>query len=184
MTSASWVNQEQLLTGILELQLENWKNNLSEQEKKAQGFVTIRHTLDQLLLMHEQEPSLVLVDQEIVKGYCLALVPEIATKITFFKLLVERLDPLSFKGQPLRSYPFIIVGQVCIAKSHRGQGWFDKMYETYRLGLKDRYDFALTEVADDNQRSLKAHYRVGFETVKKYQDEHGTWWHVVVWDWS
>jgi hypothetical protein len=44
------------LEGILSLQRENLLTILSEEEKAAQGFVTIPHTLDQLEAMHSIAP--------------------------------------------------------------------------------------------------------------------------------
>ena len=42
------------------------------------------------------------------------------------------------------------------------------------------YDFMVTEVAARNTRSLRAHERVGFETLRVYDDpETGEGWHVV-----
>ena len=53
------------------------------------------------------------------------------------------------------------------------------MAETYG----DRFDFTVTEVAARNTRSLRAHARVGFQTLHVYPDPTtGEDWHVIALD--
>ena len=47
----------------------------------------------------------------------------------------------------------------------------------------DRFDFIVTEVAGRNTRSLRAHTRVGFQTLHVYAHATtGEEWHVIVLD--
>jgi len=43
-------------------------------------------------------------------------------------------------------------------------------------------DFVITEVSNDNHRSMRAHERIGFQTVSRHRDELDDW-AVVLWDW-
>jgi hypothetical protein len=53
------------------------------------------------------------------------------------------------------------------------------MAEAYR----NRYDFTVTEIAERNTRSIRAHERVGFRTLHTYHDERAAEvWRVVVLD--
>ena len=75
------------------------------------------------------------------------------------------------------------VGQVCVDKAWRGQGILDHCYATYREQYRNKYDFAITEIAGGNLRSLKAHRRIGFKEINKYVSPDKTEWIVVLWDW-
>jgi hypothetical protein len=75
------------------------------------------------------------------------------------------------------------MGQVCVAREHRGKGVVDGLYRTLAERYRDRFDFTVTEVAARNTRSLRAHARAGFETLHVYPDATtGEEWHVVALD--
>jgi L-amino acid N-acyltransferase YncA len=75
------------------------------------------------------------------------------------------------------------MGQVCVAEGYRSMGIFDGMYLKLREHCRANFDFVVTQVAERNPRSLRAHYRVGFETVEIYPDEYaGEVWHVIALD--
>ena len=42
----------------------------------------------------------------------------------------------------------------------------------------------VTEVATRNIRSLKAHEKIGFKTIKKFQVKNGEEWAIIGWDWQ
>ena len=72
------------------------------------------------------------------------------------------------------------MGQICIADGYRGTGIFDGLYRTMGETYGDRFDLTVTEVADRNGRSLRAHARVGFERLLTYPDATtGEQWHVI-----
>jgi hypothetical protein len=75
------------------------------------------------------------------------------------------------------------MGQICIKEGYRGVGIFDGLYRTMAERYGDRFDFTVTEVAARNTRSLKAHARVGFQTLHVYPDPTtGDDWHVIALD--
>jgi len=70
-----------------------------------------------------------------------------------------------------------------VGKNFRGQGLFDRSYDAYKQFFQGNYEFAITEIATINLRSMKAHERIGFKTIYTYADSTNTDWNVVVWDW-
>ena len=93
------------------------------------------------------------------------------TLLPILRPLFAKLHTLSWKGAPLRANArWFVMGQVCVAESHRGRGVFDGLYRTMAATYADRFDFTVTEVAARNTRSLRAHARVGFETLHVYPD--------------
>ncbi|MFN3999293.1 N-acetyltransferase family protein [Algoriphagus sp.] len=163
------------LRGILDLQKLNLLGEISEEEKTNQGFVTVQHNLDQLRLMHELEPHVIAKEGEKVIGYILAMTKESRDLVPVLVPMFEQFDRLIFEEKKLSAYDYMVIGQICVGKGYRGQGIFDKMYELYRSTFCSRYDFAITEIALTNFRSLKAHQRVGFRTIHEFEDTTQKW---------
>jgi predicted GNAT superfamily acetyltransferase len=93
-------------------------------------------------------------------------------------------NEVMYVGKKINEYMYIAVGQVCVAKEYRGQGIVDNCYATYKKYYRDKYDFAITEIASTNVRSLNAHYRIGFKEIEIYDDADSTKWVIVLWDWK
>jgi RimJ/RimL family protein N-acetyltransferase len=59
------------------------------------------------------------------------------------------------------------------------------MYRKQREIHSDRFACCVTQIAERNQRSLKAHLRAGFVVVHRHRDRvTAEDWIVVAWDWS
>lgn len=169
---------------ILELQRVNLPENISSEELEDQGFVTVRHTLDLLSDMNAAEPQIIAKDGDRVVGYALVMLASFAQRVPVLIPMFELLDSLSYNGRKLADCTYYVVGQVCVAKSHRGQAVFDGMYEQHRRQMSDRYDYLITEVATRNRRSLRAHARVGFRTIHQFTAPDGEEWDIILWDWQ
>jgi hypothetical protein len=109
---------------------------------------------------------------------------EFAVDVPVLRSLFELLDTLSWNGSTLRGNPhWFVMGQICIADGYRGMGIFDRLYRTMGQCYGDRFDFTMTEVAARNTRSLRAHARVGFQTLHVYADAiTREEWHVMALD--
>jgi L-amino acid N-acyltransferase YncA len=57
------------------------------------------------------------------------------------------------------------------------------MYHYYKDCLKDQYQYLVTDVAQENQRSIKAHLKTGFEIIHSIE-YGGIGWEIVIWDWN
>ena len=171
------------LEGILKLQQKNLRADLPPEEIKEQGFVTVAHSLDDLDKMHKHVPNVIVKDGDEVIAYVLGMTEKSKSDIPRLVEMYESFDHIQYKGKSVADYEYIVVGQVCIAKSYRGQGLFDSSYRAYREYFENQFAFAITEIATINLRSMKAHQRVGFETIYTYIDTSDTEWNVVVWDW-
>lgn len=172
------------LLQILELQRINLPTNISREESDEQGFVTVRHTEDLLSDMNTAEPQIIAKDGERVVGYALVMLSSFAERVPILLPMFELLDNLSFRGKKLADRAYYVIGQVCVAKSHRGQGVFDGLYDQHRRQMAGRYDYVITEIATRNRRSLRAHARVGFQTIHQYRAPDGEEWDIVLWDWA
>lgn len=168
---------------ILDLQWQNHKSQLSETEKNEQGFVTVRHSLQELEIMHGIEPSVIAIENGTIAAYIIAMTMVSRMVIPALIPMFEMFDNLHFCDKKLSEYNYMVVGQVCVSKDFRGKGIFSETYEAYKNYFKARYDFAITEIATNNHRSMEAHKKVGFKTIHTYTDEFDIEWNIVVWAW-
>ncbi len=134
--------------------------------------------------MNELEAHVIAKDNDRVIAYVLAMTDRSRFDIPILLPLFESFEELQYQHKKIAGYNYMVVGQVCVAADYRGQGVFDACYAAYKNYFKDKYDFAITEVATRNQRSLKAHKRVGFETIHAYIAPDGEEWNIVLWDWK
>jgi 2-polyprenyl-3-methyl-5-hydroxy-6-metoxy-1,4-benzoquinol methylase len=169
---------------ILDLQAANLASVLTPGTIASQGFLTVRHDPDVLLRMNEAAPAIIAKDGDRVVGYALVMPRRFASDVPILQPLFQLLEGLSWKDVALRDSPrWFVMGQVCIAAGYRGQGIFDGLYRTMASVYRDRFDFTVTEVAARNTRSLRAHARVGFETLQHHTDDStGERWHVIALD--
>src|SRR5687767_14492964 len=112
------VRSEEELREILELQRANLAVGLGADEIASQGFVTVVHTLEILRAMHALEPSIVARDGGRVVGYALVMPDQTRALLPILERLFVRLDSMP----ELASLRFYVMGQICVARSHRGQG--------------------------------------------------------------
>lgn len=167
---------------ILELQAQNLAASLTPEVIASQGFVTVKHDPEVLLEMNRAYPSVIAKAGDALAGYCLVMPREFAPKVPILAPMFRMLDTLSWQGRSLRESRWFVMGQVCVAEAFRGQGVFDGMYRKLREVCRRDFDFVVTEVAERNTRSMRAHQRVGFETIHTYPDDTtGELWHVIAW---
>ena len=178
------VESEGQIREIMDLQKSNVKQVLSHSEIRQEGFVTCQHNFELLRQMNVPHAHTVIVDDGKVVGYALVMLPEWRGKIKVLESMFLQMEQIRFRGKSLDEYNFLIMGQVCIAKSHRGQGLFKKMYQEYSERLSPHFDFCITEVDATNKRSLSAHLAEGWEMLHQYQPGDGHDWVMIIRDWS
>ncbi len=171
------------LQQILALQKQNLAAGLSAEQINAQGFVTVSHSFEDLKKMNDIEAHVIAKEDDRVVGYLLAMTVHSRFDIPILMPMFEMFEQVEFEHKKIAGYGYMVVGQVCIAEAYRGRGIFDAMYSAYRNYFKDKYEFAITEIAIRNQRSVNAHKRVGFESIHQYNAPDGEAWSIVVWKW-
>ncbi len=176
------VNTEKELHQLLELQKRNLKSNLSELEIASQGFVTVHHSFEVIYGMHLIEPSVIAKNGDEVISYVIAMTEASKDKIPVLIPMFEVFNEITFHGKKISEYNYIVVGQVCVDYKYRGLKIFDNVYAYYKETFKEKYSFAITEIALENKRSLNAHSRIGFNVVHEFKDAYGIEWAVVLWE--
>lgn len=175
---------EKELQGILDLQQKNLRKNLSQEEMETYGFVTLEYDLAFLKAMSATNHHVIAKRDEEVVGYTLLMDRSKNHLLKVGAGIFPIFNELMYKGQKLGEVNYVSVGQVCVDRNFAGQGLLKRMYDYYKEAYKGQYDLAMTDIASQNYRSIKAHLKTGFEIIKTFLEpdaqEH---WDIVVWDW-
>lgn len=171
--------QNEDLPAILDLQRVNLPQQISAQEAQEQGFLTVQHDLALLQEMNDACAHTIAKDGSQLAGYALSMTRAFGDRIPILKPLFDLLDQLSWKGQALTEIPYLLMGQVCVAKAYRGQGVFAGLYRAMQERMTSDFQIIVTEISTRNTRSLRAHAKVGFINIHQYQAPDGEEWVVV-----
>ncbi len=177
------VSNQTELKGILSLQAKNLPTNISTEEAKEQGFVTVKHDLELLSAMNQPYPHIIAKKNDVVVGYALVMLPTFGNAIPVLRPMFEKIDTLHFKNKPLKATNYFVMGQVCVDKTCRRQGVFSGLYQQMKEEMSGPFDCIITEVATRNIRSMNAHRHIGFEVIHIYTVAEEEW-AIVTWDWE
>ncbi|AVP99108.1 GNAT family N-acetyltransferase [Ahniella affigens] len=170
---------------ILALQAENHRDVVDADTAQREGFTSVRHEPAVLHAMNQAYPSAIATSGDTLAGYCLMMPQPFRARVPLLEPMFALLDRLEWRGAPLAGDPrWFVMGQVCVAQGFRGIGVFDGVYRQLRDAYAPQFNFVITEISQRNARSMRAHRRVGFETLHVYHDASANeTWEVVVWDW-
>jgi ribosomal protein S18 acetylase RimI-like enzyme len=182
MISIKRVETELELKGIQQLQRANLKHLISKEEADTQGFVTAEYSFDFFKAMHQASPAIIAKDNELVVGYALVAVKAIRHHHDLLADLFNAIDKIIYKGKLLSDSKYVVVGQLCVEKEYRSKGMVQQLYNQFKKSLSHEFDYCITDVAQDNPRSLKAHKSNGFKVIDTLV-YGGEGWDIVLWDW-
>lgn len=166
------------LQGILALQAANLPAAISQDELRSQGFVTLRHDLALLRGICGRWGHVVATPRgsDEVVAYALVMQREFRNQIPALEPMFARLDGFALHGRPLDSMRWYVMGQLCVAKAHRGRGLVERLYAGHRALMSGDFDLVITLIDRANPRSVRVHERAGFETIDKFSTEDGREW--------
>lgn len=183
MVTIKLVETDAELAGIRHLQEINLKRNVPKDEAETQGFVTAEYSIEILKLMHDIGPSVIAKDGDEVVGYVIVTTKAIKPHHDFLAAFFDELDQIDYKGQSLKEVNYALSGQLCVAKSHRGQGLSTKLYNFCRDSYRSKYPYCITDIDVVNVPSIKAHEKVGFCELRTVHYWEVTW-KIIIWDWN
>ncbi|MEM9078684.1 MAG: GNAT family N-acetyltransferase [Bacteroidota bacterium] len=158
------------LEQILVLQQKNLPKTLSKAEMQRDGFLTVEHSYDLLKEMNDICPHIIAVENKKVVGYALCMHPKFAQSIEVLKPMFHEINK-AIEGKS----NYMVMGQICVAKTYRRKGIFRGLYATMKAKLSAGFDTIITEVDTKNQRSLNAHRAIGFVQLKSYIADGKEW---------
>ncbi|MHA8106873.1 N-acetyltransferase family protein [Aquirufa sp. 5-AUSEE-100C1] len=181
MVEIQLATRNEELVGILALQQANLRKNISEEEALSQGFLMAEYDLEFLQALHAKSPSIIAKDGEKVVGYSIVALPEEARQHDLLADLVRNIERCRYQNEGISNYS--IVGQLCVDKHYRGQNLVQRLYGAFRDHYADSYTYCVTDVAQANTRSLRAHQKRGFQVIDTLE-YGGIAWDIVLWDWN
>ena len=129
---------------------------LSAEEIKELGFITVRHSLEQLQAMQEQVPQILAVDGDRLGGFALVMPRELKNSIPVLVPMFEMLDTLQYQGTAVKDLRYYVMGN-CVGKRLPRARCFRQLYQAHREQLSQDFDYCITEVSTSNIRSMRAH---------------------------
>lgn len=184
MIEYTTANTQSDLEEILHLQKSNLEVSISSEELQREGFVTVHHNLELLSRMNQPFPHIIAKDKGEVIGYTLVMLRDLEKEIPVLIPMFQQINALIYNGKSLNDSEYFIMGQVCIEKDYRGKGVFKGLYQHMKEVMAGHFEYIITEVAIRNQRSIRAHHKVGFKSIHTYQSEIGEVWEILLWDWN
>lgn len=152
---ATLANVEEILTLHYKYQIDS----ISEADK-ADGFITTAFTKSHLTSLIEDENGLFIatINNKIV-AYAMAASWQFWSQWPLFEFMVENLGDSTLDQQIITAENSYQYGPVCVDKSVRGLGVFEKVFEFSLAQMSKRYPIMVTFVNKINPRSFEAHTR-------------------------
>jgi hypothetical protein len=114
------------LNDVIKLQYENLGKNLSEEEKRKWGFVSLGTSPEILKEIIEKEGLFVAKEGNKLIGYLIVMEVETAKNVPFFGPLINYIQNIKIINKYLSDYKYCIIAQICISKEFRGSGLLEK----------------------------------------------------------
>jgi ribosomal protein S18 acetylase RimI-like enzyme len=167
---------------IKELQNQNLRLHISDEVAASEGFLTASYTMEYLQAMNADAPSVIAKAGDEVVGYAMVTTQALRDGHDLMADLFNTIDRTSYGGRLLCESDYVVVGQLCVAKEFRGLGLVQQLYNHFKNCYADRFEYLVTDVAQANIRSLKAHKKSGFQVIDTLT-YGGIGWDIVLWDW-
>jgi len=137
-------------------------------EDKADGFITTAFTESHLISLIKDEKGLFIacVDNKVI-AYAMAASWGFWSQWPMFKFMVEHLDDSTCENKAINAQNSYQYGPVCVDKSVRGSGVFEKVFQFSLAEMSKRYPIMVTFINKINPRSFQAHTRKTTLTVIK-----------------
>ena len=150
------------------LQNANLASNLPAGERQS-GFLSVGFSAEQFACMSEDLAVVVAVLDGDVKAFLCASTVEFNQAVALPAAMIARFPRAKYHGQPLSTLTLCIVGPVCIDQSLRGQGVLSRLYDYFFAIAPQEFDIAVVFVSADNLASIKAHEKLGLETIDEFE---------------
>ncbi|AHJ13876.1 GNAT family N-acetyltransferase [Sulfurospirillum multivorans] len=164
---------------VLELH-SNYQIDTISPEDKKDGFVTTSFTKEQLTQLINEEHALFIARKNgTVVAYVMCGSWKFCSIWPIFTQMIHDLPNLSYLGQTITTENSYQYGPVCIDKSVRGSGALETIFDFAREEMSKRYPILVTFINKVNQRSFKAHSRLGLEVIAEFSFNNNHYYELV-----
>ena len=138
-------------------------------------WITLKMDFEQCLKAFEgscKEICIAESGNEIV-GYLCGTSCRYGTQFPILQTMIGRLNELVMEGNRLTEENTFIYGPVCIAKSARGSGILNGLYQALKKIASLHYSFCILFISDKNPRSINAHLKLGMNRLGVFEFNNG-----------
>lgn len=158
--------------GIVALQKLNLIGNLSTQEA-GDGFLSIEMDAWQFDEINRDLGIAVAVSDSDIVGYLCGTSYSYSLQFPILRTMLGKLHELAIDKKPLTAGNTFVYGPVCIARSLRGTGILDGLYQELKRLAAPRYSFCVLFISDRNKRSFNAHLKLGMKPLGMFEFNKG-----------
>ena len=168
------------MEGVKALLKKYHRDTISENDR-PDGFVTTAITDEQLTELIEKENGVMIIadpdggESDRVLGFCFAAPWEFWSAWPLFRHMMDIIPEYEFEGKKLVLGDTYQYGPMCVDRSIRGTGSFEKLFFASLNDFRDRFPIMLTFVNSINGRSENAHNnKAHMETIGTFDfnDNH------------
>jgi len=166
LKSATLDNVEEILKLHYKYQIDS-----INKEDKADGFITTAFTESHLTSLIEGENGLFIacVNNKIV-AYAMAASWQFWSQWPLFEYMIKNLNDSTYLDQVITAENSYQYGPVCVDKSVRGSGMFEKIFNFALSEMNKRYPIMVTFINKVNPRSFEAHTRkTDLQVIKHFE---------------
>lgn len=145
------------ISEVIGIQNESLLGRVAE-EQLQDGFVQGEFTAADFEQFNEDVAVVVACNQnQNVIGYLCASHVELHSGKPLINFITERMKTITLDGKLVSTFNCVMTGPICIAKSERGKGIFEGLYNSFFTGIGKNFELCVAFVDAANPRSLAAH---------------------------
>lgn len=164
------------IPAVKNLQKKYHVSTISEEDKKD-GFVTTLFTQEQFKELIEEEDGLfIATDNGEIIAYAMAASWDYWSAWPLFQLMIEDLPSTEYLGTTLSTENSYQYGPIAIEKNYRGTEVLPNLFEFAKRKMHKKYPILITFINSTNPRSLRAHEKLGLDTIKTFEFNNNTYY--------
>ena len=174
------------IEAILQLQEKYHVSNLTEAEKQTKGFVTMKVTHEQYVHLTSKGGVFIAVaNSGDLAAYALTSDWAYYNQWAIIQEMATLLPDFSLENSAITTKNSFQYGPVCIDEAFRGQGILGQLFTAIETVYAPLYDFAITFINKQNERSLRAHEKkTPLSIVGEFSFNDNQYWALAAKMWS
>ena len=158
------------LPAVRELLEALYIENLSEAER-AQGFLSVRFTVEDLAQMVAEAGIVIARDSSRIVGAVCSSPWRSGEERGVLGAMSRAIEVTSFEGRPLASRRLIVFGPAALSPAYRGRHLIRQLYESLRRHAAGRWDTGIVFVAHANPHSMGSSQALGMTRIADFEDQ-------------
>lgn len=162
-------------SAIVALHRANLWQNLTEPQRQD-GFLSVDWNEAQIKEANTDLAVMVAIAEQSVVGYMGATTIAYNQQFPLLKAMIKLYQETLWGDRLLNHYRSFIYGPVCVAPAYRGTGVLQGLFQALLSEVAGQYEIGTAFVAQQNQRSFKAHtHKLGMEVLREFEFKGNTY---------